>query len=444
MQPTRKVLPGPRTGIAHIPGSKSKAHRLLIMAALSDAPTTLECNGLSNDILATINCLKALGCDITTEDDSLIRVIPLSSALSGSGDNLKNSDTESTDKLTPNILPCRDSGSTLRFILPLAGVLNAQACFEMEGRLPERPLAPYDSELEAHGMKLRKDGNSLHCEGRLLPGNYTLPGNVTSQYISGLLMSLPFLGGDSTLTITGPIESSDYIHITEDVLRLAGIRFTCNNVYDGSDLVYHIPGGQRSQLPDKLSVESDWSGGAFFLCLGALSPAGITVRGLNTDSTQGDKAILDILKRFGADISIENDPADITVRHSALKGCEIDAAGYPDLVPIIGVIAAAASGTTRIINAGRLRLKESDRLKTTAEMLTVLGATVTEGEDSLTIEGRGSLKGGTIDSHDDHRIAMSAAVAASICDAPVIVTAPECVKKSFADFWEVFEELGIC
>ncbi len=427
----KQLRPGSRTGSVTIPASKSRAHRLLIMAALSDAPVTLECNGFSNDILATVNCLNALGCRITTEQDRLIHIDPLYYTAEAHTD-------------TQNTLPCRDSGSTLRFLLPLAGALNATGCFDMEGRLPERPLSPYDDELRAHGMKLESNSsapetrNKLYFSGRLQSGRYTLPGDVSSQYISGLLMSLPMLDGDSELHITGRIESADYIRMTEDALKLANIRFSYDNQ------IYKIPGGQRCHLPERLNVEGDWSGAAFFLCLGALVPEGILVDGIDPGSLQGDKAIIEILKQFGADI--HDNGHGILVKHAPLKAITVDAAGIPDLVPVISVVAAAAKGTTRIINAGRLRLKESDRLQTTAKMLADLGARITEGSDSLVIEGcdfpAGCLKGGKTDSFNDHRIAMSAAVASAICRDPVIIENPDCVKKSFANFWEIFEALN--
>lgn len=446
MDVSKMILPGTRTGIVTIPASKSRAQRLLIMAALSDTPTTLKCNGFSNDILSTISCLKALGCKIATENDCLIHVEPLKHV---------------NDQPLIN-LPCRDSGSTLRFLLALVGAMGADAVFEMEGRLPERPLSPYDSKLEAHGMKLKKDGAKLYCSGQLNPGIYTLPGNVSSQYISGLLMSLPLLDGDSELHITESIESSDYIRMTEDALKLANIDFSFDN------RIYKIPGNQHYQLPAEVNVEGDWSSAAFFLCLGALSPEGIEVGGLNPDSLQGDKAIIDILRQFGADIDFPvrntdsknpndagncsvhgstDNPANniIHVKYAPLSAITVDGSEIPDLIPVISVVAAAAKGTTHIINAGRLRLKESDRLQTTAELLKNLGVNVIEGSDDLVIEGcdfpNGLLTGGNVNSFGDHRIAMSAAVASAISREPIIVSDPECVKKSFANFWEVFDSV---
>ncbi len=263
------------------------------------------------------------------------------------------------------VLPCGESGSTLRFLLPVVGALGAKAVFQMEGRLPKRPLAPLDAELRAHGMGIRQEGERLYCDGELRPGAYRLPGNVSSQYISGLLLALPRLPGDSSLIVTGAVESAAYITMTEDALRLSGIGFTKNG------WEYRIPGNQQPRLPDMLTVESDWSNAAFFLSVGALSARGIKVMGLNPASSQGDRAALDILRAFGAEIAEEN--GDILIRAGALHGQTIDAAPIPDLIPVLSVVAAGAEGETRIVNASRLRLKESDRLKSTAAMLQALG-----------------------------------------------------------------------
>ena len=427
MAEIKQILPGVRCGTARIPASKSRAHRLLILGALSEKPSELICNGLSNDILATIDCLNSLGAGIEVSPDGKIHIIPIER--NAGGDII--SDVAA--------LPCRDSGSTLRFLLPLAGVLHRRTRFEMEGRLPERPLDPYDQELTAHGMRIRKDGSGLICEGELHPGDYTLPGDVSSQYISGLLMALPLLDGDSTLTVTGTVESGDYIRMTEDALKDAQISFTREHNR------YYIPGRQICDPPQTRAVEGDWSGAAFFLTLGALSPEGVLVKGISTSSLQGDKAIIDILQRFGADIRETGD--GIIASYAPLHGITVDASAIPDLVPVISVAAAAASGTTQIINAARLRLKESDRILSTAQMLTSIGASVEEGPDSLTIRGCGfvpgnrMLSGGNVDSFNDHRIAMSAAVAAAVCDSPVTISDPDCVRKSFSDFWDVYDSL---
>ena len=413
----RVIRPGARSGSVRIPASKSQAHRLLICAALGAAPCILKCDGVSADIAATIACLNALGASIRAEEDRIfvepIRRVP-------------------ADKCE---LPCGESGSTLRFLLPLVGALGAEAVFRMEGRLPARPLAPFDRELCAHGMSIRREGELLYCSGSLEPGSYTLPGDVSSQYISGLLMALPLAKGDSRLSVTGNVESASYITMTEDALRLSGL------AYEKQGWNYRIPGGQKPSLPHTLCVEGDWSNAAFFLCAGALSPKGVLVKGLNAASSQGDRAVLEILRRFGAEIAETEDA--ICVRRGQLGAVEIDAAPIPDLIPVLSVVAAAAEGETRIVNAVRLRLKESDRLSSTAAMLRALGGDVTELDDTLVIRGAGSLCGGCADACSDHRIAMSAAAAACLCREEVTVCGSECVKKSYPRFWEDWEGLRL-
>ena len=414
---TVTVGPGSRWGEISIPASKSQAHRLLICAALGRESCRIACDGISRDIAATAVCLNALGAEIRAESEGVLSVEPI--------EKLPQSEI---------CLPCGESGSTLRFLLPLVGALGAEAVFIMEGRLPERPLAPLDSELERHGMSLRREGEWLYCRGRLSPGEYSLPGNVSSQYISGLLMALPLLDGESSLQVAGELESSAYVDMTEDALGISGI------VSEKKGWTYRIPGGQRAALPRSLRVEGDYSNAAFFLCMGAVSEKGILVSGLGENSRQGDRAVLDILRRFGARISREGDR--VLARRGELRGCTIDASPIPDLIPVLSVLAAGAEGETRVIKAGRLRLKESDRLKSSAALLRALGAQVRELDDGLVIRGRGSLTGGRVDSWGDHRIAMSAAMGASLCCEPVIIDGAEAVNKSYPNFWRDLESLS--
>ena len=411
----RLLLPGERSGEVRIPASKSQAHRLLICAALSKEETRIRCDGLSRDILATVACLRAMGAEIREEGDALC-VHPIG-------------DIPATEVQ----LSCGESGSTLRFLLPVAGALGIRGSFLREGRLPERPLAPLDRELTAHGMELREEGSALHVQGQLLPGAYRRPGNVSSQYISGLLLALPLLEGASRLTVEGSIESAAYIQMTENALKLSSVSYT------KQDKHYCIAGGQRPALRGEIMVEGDWSNAAFFLCMGALSEKGVLVRGLDPASSQGDRAVLELLSRFGAELQIGED--GILVRKGALRGIEIDAAPIPDLIPVLSVLAAGAQGDTVIRNAGRLRLKESDRLKTTAELLHSLGGSVEELADGLVIHGSGSLLGGEAESFGDHRIAMSAAVAACLCREPAALSGAECVAKSYPRFWEDWDRL---
>lgn len=348
---TRTMSPGPRTGAVQIPASKSQAHRMLICAALSEAPSRLELDGFSADIEATVQCLEALGAQLTQETAGLL-ITPIGARPA----NAK--------------LDVGESGSTLRFLLPVLGALGVQAEIQMHGRLPERPLSPLWEVLEAHGMQLRQDGAVLHTDGQLCEGDYSLPGNVSSQFISGLLFALPLLSGNSTLTVTGALQSARYVSMTEQALAAAGI-FTKK---DGQ--VWQIGGEQRYAAPAVQTVEGDWSNAAFFLCMGALSETGVTVTGLNSTSLQADRAITEILVRFGAELTVSEDA--VTVRRGALHGITLDAGPIPDLIPVVSCLAALCEGETRIINAARLRLKESDRLQTTAALISALGGSVRE------------------------------------------------------------------
>ena len=385
---TQTIPKTPISGTIPAIASKSAAHRLYICAALADKPTEITCQTTSKDIEATKACLAAM----------------------------KRGDTR---------LPCGESGSTLRFLLPVAAALGLEADFFLEGRLPDRPLAPLDAQLTAHGVTLSRPRREvLHISGKLTPGDYVLPGNVSSQYISGLLFALPLLDGPSTLTVTGSVESAPYIAMTLDALAQFGVQPELHdNVYTIAPTPY--------VSPNTAVVEGDWSNAAFWLCAGALSGP-VTVTGLKPDSLQGDREIVELLKRFGAKTEESGD--SVTVSPGPLTARDIDAAAIPDLVPVLSIVAAAAAGTTRIYNAGRLRIKESDRIKTVLALLTAIGVDAEETADGLRIHGGKALTGGVVDSANDHRIAMAAAVASAIC--PVTVTGAEAVQKSYPKFWE--------
>ena len=272
----KTIAPGERYGKVRIPSSKSIVHRQLICAALGAHEVTIRYDGLSRDIRATADCLEALGAKIRRTEHEL-HVSPIN----GSAD---------TEKA---ILPAGESGSTLRFLIPVAGALGRRADFIMEGRLAERPMAPFDRLLREHGMALQRDGQILRCEGQLEGGLFRLPGNISSQYFSGLLMALPKLNCDSRLQTEGEMESAAYVHLTEEVLEAAGIRFNRENA-----TAWNMFGRQIPRLPDTVSAEGDWSNAAFFLCTAALSGQGIRVSGLNPASNQGDRQILRILRSF--------------------------------------------------------------------------------------------------------------------------------------------------
>lgn len=411
------ITAGMRSGEVAVPASKSCAHRQLICAALSAGQSVLSCDGISKDIEATVRCLTALGADIHRSKNA-IRV---------------DGGIQKTDKTAH--LYCGESGSTLRFLLPLVGALGQSAVFHMEGKLPCRPLDALTAELTAHGMTVRQDADLLFCDGQLTVGAFTLPGNISSQYISGLLFALPLLPSSSTLSVTGKTESQQYIVLTEEALLQNGIAFEKS----GND--YKIPAAQTYHAPQRVQIERDWSNAAFFLCMGALSERGITGKDLPLRSKQGDRQIVQLLQQFGAELTQSGN--DLTVRKNALRGQTIDAAAIPDLVPTLAALAAGAEGTTIIKNAGRLRLKESDRLETTTQMLFSLGADIRQTEDGLVICGKPKLNGGTIDAANDHRIAMAAAVAAGLCSQPVTVLGAQCVEKSYPDFWRDLEALEV-
>ena len=276
------LLPGQRRGTVTAPASKSHAQRLLLAAALGNAPVTLYCRGLSRDIAAMIECLRALGAEIVIDGDAL-RVTPIARLPRGTVD-----------------LRCGESGATLRFLLPVVGALGVPAVFHPEGR--PRPIAPLTETLRAHGMEITAENGSISCKGKLLAGDYAISAEISSQYVTGLLYALPLLSGDSTLTLTGEVVSAPYLALTEQALRGANIRF------DKSENRYTIPGGQVYAQSDAV-VEGDWSGAAAFLCMGALSRDGVTVRGLDLDSVQADRTILDVLRRFGAGVETAGNAA---------------------------------------------------------------------------------------------------------------------------------------
>ena len=436
--------------VAAIP-SKSHAHRLLIAAALSDAVTLVRCPVTSKDIDATAGCLEAMGAKIERTPEGFL----VHGLRSG----------------TPARLSVGESGSTLRFLLPVLGALGITAELTMEGRLPSRPLSPLYEEMCRHGVTLSPQGtNPLRISGQLSAGEYRIDGGVSSQYITGLLLALPNLPEDSRLVITGRLESRPYVDITLRVLRQFGIRITeGEETEEGISTIFEIPGSQAflcqghpsddrankteedavtssSDSPCLAEVEGDWSNAAFFLAAGALLPNPVTVTGCDLTSPQGDKTIVSLLQHFGARIDAEPSETDdstvaLTVSGGTLQGITIDAADIPDLVPILSVVAAYAEGTTVIRNIERLRIKESDRVATVTEMLTRLGAVCTSTESELRIEGSSTLPGGTVSSHNDHRIAMAAAIASLRTEGPVKILQPMAVAKSYPGFYEDLSKL---
>ena len=394
--------------------SKSEAHRLLICAALADKECRLICTDTNADIDATASCLNALGALVERHGDGF-SVKPIG--------NLKKHQT----------LECNESGSTLRFLLPLASALGADCRFSMRGRLSERPLSPLYELLSDNGITLSPKGsNPLQINGILRSGDYRIAANVSSQYISGMLFALTVAEGESTLTLEGRVESSPYIDMTVSALK----HFGADIDQDTQNNVFKIRGGAKLHSPGEFTVGGDWSNAAFFLVAGAIGRNPVTVSGLDLDSYQGDKAILSVLEKMGAETVKHGH--EITVIPSKLKGIEIDASDIPDLVPIIAVAASVSEGETRIYNAARLRLKESDRIESVTKTLTQLGATVTPTEDGMVISGKRRLLGGEVDSYNDHRIAMSAAIASLVCKSKVTVKRFEAINKSYPSFADNF------
>ena len=372
--------------------SKSQAHRMLICAAFSDQPTTLICLETNRDIEATANCLTALGAGITWLSNGY-RVKPIEEVPFRAS------------------LPCQDSGSTLRFLLPIAGALGVDTVFQMTGRLPQRPLTPLWEEMERMGCTLtRPTADTIRCTGRLRSGEYAINGTVSSQFITGLLFALSLLPGQSRLQVLGKLESAPYVSMTLAAMERFGI--SCND--------YCFPGNGRFHSPGTVTVEGDWSNAAFFLAAQALGSP-IQVGNLNPDSPQGDRACARLLPELKDNLTIS-------------------AADIPDLVPILAVTAAANQGAV-FTDIGRLRLKESDRVASVMDMLRALGGQTEADETTLTVYGTG-LHGGTVDSRNDHRIAMSAAIAATVCDSPVTILGAQCVEKSYPKFFTDYTSLG--
>ncbi len=409
-----EITPGSLEGSLQAIASKSATHRELIAASLCKEKTKIDINNLSEDIEATLRCLEALGATFT-RDLNHIMVNPIK------------------EPMENTLLDCGESGTTLRLILPLAGALGSRSQLIGKGRLPERPIRELTEALEKGGLQLSSSKLPLTLEGRLKGGIYEIPGNISSQYISGLLFALPILHEDSEIVLTTPLQSIGYVEMTLEVLKKYGI------TVEKSPSGYKIPGGQSYSSPGRTTVEGDWSNGAFFIAAGAINGA-VTIEGLDINSTQRDKEIAKLLSSGGA--RIEQKGRIVRAYRSSLKGQEIDVSEIPDLLPILAVVASLSYGTTYFKNAARLRLKESDRIATTASMLKALGGEVEELPEGLIIKGRERLKGGVTESFGDHRIAMAAAIAATSAENKVIIKNAQAINKSYPDFFEDYKALG--
>ncbi len=411
-----EIQPGSLKGKVEIPSSKSLCHRAIIASGLSKGTSKIENVLYSKDIEASIDAMVSLGTKIISDGDKV--------TIEGTGfPDLRKSE-----------INCNESGSTLRFFIPIALLQGLKVTFTGRRRLRERPLEPYINIFEEKNIFFSKrDGLPLTVQGPLVAGEYKLPGDVSSQFITGLLFALPLLEDDSKIVITTELESKGYVDLTLDILNKFSIKVENKDYKE-----YTIP-GRQSYKPIDYRVEGDFSQAAFWLCAGTLDGE-IKCNDLNFDSFQGDKVIINILKDMGAKLEVDDN--SVTSFKSKTKGITIDASGCPDLVPILAVMGALSEGTTEIINAGRLRIKESDRLNAIATELNKIGAKVEERETSLFITGVESLNGGMVNSWNDHRIAMALAVASIKCKNPVIIRDSDCIKKSYPGFFEDFAELG--
>ena len=390
-------------------GSKSMAERLILAWALSKTECGVEPNTTADDVAAMADCAERI-----------FEVI----------------EQKRSGFSAP--LNVRESGAVLRFVMPVLGALGLSADIIMEGRLPERPMEALTLQLKEHGMVItRPESDRFHVEGQLMGGIFELPGNQSSQFITGLLMALPLLPDNSELRVIGEIQSRPYVDMTLKVLGKCGI-----DIIEEEPGDFYIPGGQEYRLEGEHEAEGDWSAAAFWLAMGACGVKGTQIRvtGVRPDSDHGDKAIVKILNEMGADITWEGSSVTVTARD--LRSVVIDARNIPDLVPAIAVAAVAASGKTTIMNAERLRLKESDRLHAITEVLRNLGAMVDERPDGLEIFGGYRLHGGWVSSFGDHRIAMMAACLKVFCDGEIEIDGAGAVTKSYPEFWEDYRSLG--
>lgn len=409
------IKSGILNGTVSMPPSKSAAHRAIICAGLAKGKSVIVPVDMSDDIKATIECMKVLGAETELNGD----------VLTVDGSNVfKKKEVK---------LDCGESGSTLRFLVPVCGAGGVSAEFTGHGKLPERPIGIYLSCLPEKGVTCRtKGGLPLEISGELKSGIYEIAGNVSSQFITGLLLALPLLEGDSEIVLTTELQSSGYVDMTTDIMEQFGVKA------DKTEKGWKIKGSQ-SYRARKFTVEGDWSQAAFFMTAAALGGK-VTISNLDIDSRQGDKACMEIYRRFGAEVT-EHD-GNITIEHDQLKGIEIDAENIPDMVPALAVAGALAEGVTVIKNAARLRIKECDRLAAMADGLSRLGADIKETKDGFVIKGVKCLKGAEVSGYNDHRIVMSLSAAAARTQGDIIITDRESINKSYPKFFEDYRKLG--
>ncbi|HZJ77527.1 MAG TPA: 3-phosphoshikimate 1-carboxyvinyltransferase [Clostridia bacterium] len=394
--------------------SKSDAHRVLICASLAEKTVHVKMQkNTSKDIQATIACIKAMGAQVETLENKYI--------------------ITSGKPVEGYTLDCGESGTTLRLLLPVAAVMGREFTAVGHGRLPQRPMSHLVSAMNENGCEIDSDYLPIRVSEKLKSGIFKLPGNISSQYISGLLIALPMLEGDSRIVLTTKLNSVGYVNMTIDTLKQFNIDIKRTN--DG----FYIKGGQKYRADKEIEVQGDWSNSAFWLTVGAISGR-ITVNSLPKVSSQGDREIVRILDEMGAKVKTKVN--SVSVCRTQLDSISLDAEDIPDLVPVVAVAMAVANGESTIYNISRLRLKESDRVHTVACMLNALGAEVEEKDNALVIKGKNKLSGGDVDSFNDHRIAMAAAVASTVCKNKVTITNAQAVEKSYPDFFNHFKTLG--
>ena len=412
-----KQVHGTLRGKVTPPPSKSQAHRLLICAALGTEPCSIVCSSVNDDIMATMRCLNALGAKITFSSGVF--------------------DVQPVDVLKGGTLDCGESGSTLRFLMSVAAVLGADATFIGAGKLPQRPMGALTDVLATHGMEFERhaaDELPVTCRGTLQGGRFTLPGNISSQYLTGLLFALPLAAVDSEIEVVGGLTSASYIDMTIDALHVAGISV------ERSGNIFRIKGNQQYRMPSRVVVEGDWSSAAFWVVAGVIGKSPVTICGMNNGSLQGDSAIVEHLRSMGAFITIDDDT--VIAMPSHLFGAELDCMDTPDLVPVLSVAAAVAQGTTTFTNVGRLRFKESDRLAAMKSVLAAFGISSSVAEDTFTVYGGAPVAVVPVESFGDHRIAMSAAVMSTVAQGVTKISGTNCVAKSYPSFFDDFAALG--
>ena len=394
------IIPSILRGTIQVPPSKSVAHRLIIGAALAEGTSHIHNLAESQDIRATLNCMTVLGAKASPDGSQITGL-----SMERHGDTLP-------------VLNCGESGSTIRFLMPVALAVAGGGVFLGHGRLMERPYGPYESIFAEQNISFEREAGKITLSGSLKPGRFALPGDISSQFITGLLYALPLLDGDSEIVLTTELESSGYVDLTLEALRRFDVRVA------RTDTGWHIPGNQRYQ-PTEVTVEGDYSQAANFILANDFNNH-ITVTGLNPASVQGDKVVLTYAKQL-------NEPGTVT----------LDVSQCPDLVPALAVRAALRAGeTTHIVGAARLRLKESDRLNAVTTELNRLGAQIEQAPDALTIQGVEHFCFGVCDGHGDHRIVMMLAMAATRAAANVIIIGADHVAKSYPTFWEEYMRLG--